>query len=83
MTTPYINYSEIPGELSQENMISSHVKRSPLLWLLHIKSRLSHQKMVLYFIGVYIINTTWPLGDTKVLRVLNVSTFEGKFSPRS
>ena len=28
-----INTNEIPGELSRENMISSHVKRSPLLWL--------------------------------------------------
>ena len=35
----YINTNEIPGELSRENMISSHVKRSPLLWL-HNKSRL-------------------------------------------
>ena len=35
----YINTNEIPGELSRENIISSHVKRSPLLWL-HNKSRL-------------------------------------------
>ena len=65
----YINTNEIQGELSRENMIftcennvlSSHVKRSPLLWL-HNKSRLSQEKclteMVLYFIGVYIINRT-------------------------
>ena len=33
----------MPGELSRENLISSHVKISPLLWL-HNKSRLSHQK---------------------------------------
>ena len=32
----YINTNEIPSELSSENMISSHVKRSLLLWL-HIK----------------------------------------------
>ena len=32
----YINTNEIPSELSRENMISSHVKRSLLLWL-HIK----------------------------------------------
>ena len=62
----YINTNEIQGELSRENMIftcennmlSSHVKRTPLLWL-HNKSRLSQEKclteMVLYFIGVYII----------------------------
>ena len=58
----YINTNEIPGELWLENLISSHVKISPLLWL-HNKSRLSHQKnyqskMVWYFIGVYIINRT-------------------------
>ena len=65
----YINTNEMPGELSRENliftcennMLSSHVKISPLLWL-HNKSRLSHQKnywseMVWYFIGVYIINS--------------------------
>ena len=40
----YINTSEIPSELSRENynMLSSHVKRSPLLWL-HNKSRLWKQ----------------------------------------
>ena len=61
----YINTNEmgeIPGELSRENLISSHVKISPLLWL-HNKSRLSHTKnhlseMVWYFIGVYIFNRT-------------------------
>ena len=54
----YINTNEIPGELSRENLISSHMKISPLLWL-HNKSLLSHQKkMVWYFIGVYIINRT-------------------------
>ena len=42
----YINTSEIPGELSCEDLLSSHVrtsnvKRSPLL-LLHYKSRLFH-----------------------------------------
>ena len=36
----YINTNEIPSELSRENMISSHMKRSLLLWL-HIKTRLS------------------------------------------
>ena len=48
----YINTNEIPGELSRENMTSSHVKitcylrtkRSPLLWL-HNKSRLSQRKV--------------------------------------
>ena len=32
----YINTNEIPSEPSRENMISSHVQRSLLLWL-HIK----------------------------------------------
>ena len=32
-------------ELSRKNLISSHVKISPLLWL-HNKSRLSHQKTI-------------------------------------
>ena len=46
----------------ESNMLFSHVKRSPLLWL-HNKSRLSQEKncfseMVWYFIGVYIINRT-------------------------
>ena len=35
----YMNTGEIPSELSRENFISSHVKRSPSLWL-HNKSRL-------------------------------------------
>ena len=43
----YINTNEIPGELSrftyENNMSSSHVKRSRLLWL-HDTSRLSQQK---------------------------------------
>ena len=28
----YVNNNEIPGELLRENMISPHVRRSPLLW---------------------------------------------------
>ena len=60
--TSYINTNEIPGELSRENMISSHVKRSRLLWL-HDTSRFRSKKnvkvkMVWHFIGVYIINRT-------------------------
>ena len=56
----YINTSEIRSELSRENfiiftrednMLSSHVKRSPSL-LLHNKSRLFHRSLS----GVYIIN---------------------------
>ena len=41
----YININEIPGELSREKLISSHVKISPLLWI-HNKSSLSHQKTI-------------------------------------
>ena len=41
----YINNNEILGELSWENVISSHVKISPLLWLDN-KSRLSHQNTI-------------------------------------
>ena len=37
----YINTSEIPSEFSRKNFISSHVKRSPSLWL-HNISRLFH-----------------------------------------
>ena len=60
-TIYYINTNEIPSELWRENFRSSHennvlssqVKISPLLWL-HNKSR----EMVWYFIGVYIIKRT-------------------------
>ena len=56
----YINTSEIPSELSHENLISSHVKIPPLLWLhnkLHLyRPRNFLSKMVWHFIGVYIIN---------------------------
>ena len=41
----YINTNEIPGELSRENMISSHVKITRLLWL-HDTSRLRSNKML-------------------------------------
>ena len=44
-TCYYINTNEIPGELSRENLVSSRVKISPLLWL-NNKSRLSHQKTI-------------------------------------
>ena len=46
-TVYYLSTSEIPSERSRENFISSHVKRSPSLWL-HNKSRL--------LTGVYIVN---------------------------
>ena len=49
----YINTNET--ELSRENMLSSHVKRSPLL-LLHNKSRFrSESEVVWYFVSVYMI----------------------------
>ena len=48
----------------ENNMFSSHVKISRLLWLhkincaFHTKKLLEKSEMVLYFIGVYIINRT-------------------------
>ena len=48
MVTYYINTNAIPGELSQENVISSHVKITGYLtWKDHCS------EMVWYFIGVY------------------------------
>jgi len=67
----YINTNEIPGELSRENMISSHVKISPLLWL-HNKSRVSQEKTVsVIWFGISLVS----------LRSLvkYFSTLEGKF----
>ena len=48
---------QMPSELSRENMISSHVKRSLLLWL-HMKIAPfdAFRETIYYFIGVYIIN---------------------------
>ena len=50
----YINTNKIPSE--RENVLSSHVKRSLLLWL-HIKIAPfdAFCEMIQYFIGVYII----------------------------
>ena len=61
----YINSNEIPGDLSCENMIPSHVKItimlfsnakiSPLQWL-HNKSRLSQEKTVsLKWFGISLV----------------------------
>ena len=44
-TIYYINTNEIQGELLCKNLVSSHVKISPLLWQ-HNKSCLSHQKTI-------------------------------------
>ena len=66
----YINTNEIPGELSRENMISSHVKITCYfhMWKYHrcygyiinhaFRRIKLFQWMVWYFIGVYIINRT-------------------------
>ena len=66
----YINTNEIPGELSRENLISSHVKITCYLHMWkyrlcygYIINRAFHTKkllseMVWYLIGVYIINKT-------------------------
>ena len=53
--TNYINTNETPGELSRENLICSHVIRSPLLRLHNFVAKC---EMVWCFIGVYIINRT-------------------------
>ena len=51
--TYYINNNAIPGELSHENMIPSHVKITCYLtWKDHCSEK------VWYFIGVYTINKT-------------------------
>ena len=63
----YINTNEIPGKLSRENMISSHVKITCYLhtWKDHrcygyiINRAFCREKwMVWYFTAVYIINKT-------------------------
>ena len=59
----YINTSEIPSELSRETLISSHVKRSPSLWL-HNKSRLWKQADLVFHWSIYNKqNFTYPLMD--------------------
>ena len=59
----YINTSEIPGKLSRENFISSHVKRSPSLWL-HNKSRLWKQADFVFLWCLYNKqNITYSLMD--------------------
>ena len=58
----YVNTSEISVEIFCKNMISSQVKKSPLLWFqskLHpLQQKIYKRKMVWYFIGVCIINRT-------------------------
>ena len=66
--------NEIPSELSRENLISSHVKISPLLRL-HNKPHLSDQKTVeVKWFGISLVfnlydkyKITWSLGDAKFL----------------
>ena len=48
----FINTNEMPAELSCENMISSHMKRSPLL---HNKLRRSQQKVKWFGISLVFI----------------------------
>ena len=63
MSIYYINTSEIPSELSRENFISSHVKRSPSLWL-HNKSRLWKQADLVFHWCLYNKqNITYSLMD--------------------
>ena len=71
------NTNEIPGEHSRENMIlSSHY------YLRAFRGKRCLTEMVLYFIGVYIINRTLH-GRLEIRnfssRVENISTLEEKF----
>ena len=72
---------EIPGELSRENLISSHVKITCYLHMWkydlcygYIINRAFHTQKLLRWNGVVFhwclynkYNITWPLGDTKFL----------------
>ena len=59
----YINTSEIPSELPRENFISSHVKRTPSLWL-HNKSHLWKQADLVFHWCLYNKqNITYSLMD--------------------
>ena len=65
----YINTNEIAQKhdifTREHNMLSSHVKRSSLLWL-HNKSRFCND-LVFHWCLYNKQNITWPLGDTKFL----------------
>ena len=77
----YINNNEIPGELSRENLISSHVKITCYLHMWkyyrcygYIINRAFHTKKLLKWNGLVVHwclynkqNITWPLGYTKFL----------------
>ena len=64
----YINTNEIPDELSRENLVSSHVTITCYLhtrkyqccycFMAPFTPKNYQSEMVLYFIGVYIINRT-------------------------
>ena len=62
ITFYYINTSEIPSELSRENFISSHVKRSPSLRL-HNKSHLWASDLVFHWCLYNKQNITYSLMD--------------------
>ena len=69
----------IPGEIFprkhdnftyENNMFSSHVKRSSLLWVDNnsrfCSKKLLKEEILWHFIGVYLKqNITWQIGDTK------------------
>ena len=67
----YISNSEIPSELSRENFISSHEKRSPSLWL-HNKSRLWKQAD-LVFHCVFTCLWIWILSSPVQLDISRVT----------
>ena len=77
----YINTKEIPGELSSENLISSHVKITCYLHIwkcqrcygyiinctFHTKKLLKWNGLVVHWCLYNKEDITWPLGDTKFL----------------
>ena len=81
ITVYCINTNEIPGELSRESLISSHVKITCYLDMCkchrcydYIINRAFHTKILLKWNGLVVHwcsynkdYITWPLGDTKFL----------------
>lgn len=76
----YITTNEISGELSPQNMISSQMKRSLLLWLYDefLQPKIFLSVMACrYFIGVYILNRTLHVHCH--LEILNFSSSIEKY----
>ena len=82
----YINNNEIPGELSRENLISSHVKITCYLhmWTYHrcygcIINRAFHTKKLLKWNGLVV---HWCLYNKKIFHSLAALTREILFNTR-